>query len=96
MRRRGTEGDMNRVIGLVNTCNTQMLNLNEQGIIRALFRHTSPESVGGRIESIEQISEEAHISQSSIGRFVRKMGIARSLILGRASRASLRPSTADG
>lgn len=60
----------------MNYCNSQASNPNDYAIIRALFTHTAPESVGGPITSLEQLAREACISQASVSRFIRKLGYA--------------------
>lgn len=74
MKRESTYKRSVRAAKLINYCNTQVLNLNEQAIIRVLFTHVSDEAVGGPILSLAQIAQEANISQASVSRFVRKVG----------------------
>ena len=76
MKRVRREEDFRRVLRLVNYCNTQVLNLNDQSIIRVLFGHATATSGAGRIASLEQLASEAHISQASASRFIRKVGYA--------------------
>lgn len=76
MRRKSVGADVARVIGLINHCNSQVLNINEQAIIRVLFTHVSDESSGGPIVSLEQLAREASISPASVSRFIRKVGYA--------------------
>ena len=74
MKRVRSQEDYHRALALVNYCNTQVLNMNEQSIIRALFDHATSSSENGDIESLEQLASEAHISPASVSRFVRKAG----------------------
>lgn len=74
MKRMRAGTDVIRVINLINYCNSQVTNVNDQAIIRALFLHASDESEAGPITSLEQIAREANISPASVSRFIRKAG----------------------
>ena len=74
MKRMRAGTDVIRVINLINYCNSQVTNVNDQAIIRALFSHASDESEAGPITSLEQIAREANISPASVSRFIRKAG----------------------
>lgn len=74
MRRRRSSADIIRVVNLINYCNSQVLNLNDQAIIRALFLHASGESAAGPITSLRQLAAEASISPASVSRFIRRAG----------------------
>ncbi|MBQ9006544.1 MAG: MurR/RpiR family transcriptional regulator, partial [Atopobiaceae bacterium] len=76
MRRKRAAADIIRVINLINYCNSQVLNVNEQAIINAIFRHTTDEGEAGPILSLEQIAHEASISPASVSRFIKKAGYA--------------------
>ena len=76
MKRMRAGTDVIRVINLINYCNSQVTNVNDQAIIRALFSHASDESEAGPITSLEQIAREANISPASVSRFIRKAGYA--------------------
>lgn len=74
---RPTEGNVRRVrrfYRLVDYCNRRVYNPAELSIVQALFKLVSSDAQSEGVDSLEQIAREAHVSQASVSRFVRKLG----------------------
>ncbi len=76
MKRKRKNQSRVRTIRLVNYCNTQVINPNEYAMIRTIFMHVSEHGGSGKIHSVQQLAEEAAISQASVSRFIKKLGYA--------------------
>lgn len=71
MASRKDDNKAGRILRIVNYCNSQILNVNEYTLIRTIFSHILENN---RIESIEQLANEASTSQASVSRFIKKIG----------------------
>ncbi len=61
---------MGTVFRLINSCNTQVANNNDYNIARTILSYVNDLE----IVSLEELANQANISQASVSRFIKKMG----------------------
>lgn len=61
---------MGTVFKLINSCNTQVANNNDYNIARTVLSYVNDLEV----VSLEELANQANISQASVSRFIKKMG----------------------